>query len=139
MKTVLQVLFGLALGVAAIVTFFWLGLLVNGQPDWRTGGVVLLLLAVTQGVSFFVFRRRIALQVLSGLALCTAVAVWLIYSSRSFFWETRYPDGSNPISWRSDLVLLLLLAITQGISFLAFHWYRQHRRKSLGTTAFDNR
>jgi hypothetical protein len=129
MKTVLQVLFGLALGVAAMVAFFWLGLLVNGQPDWRTGGVVLLLLAATQGVSFFVFRRRIALQVLSGLALCTAVAAWLIYSSRSFFWETRYPDGSNPITWRSDLVLLLLLAITQGISFLVFHQVRGSSRR----------
>jgi hypothetical protein len=124
MKTALQVLFGVALGVAGIVTFFWLGLLVNGQPGWRTGIMAVLLLAATQVVSFFVFRRRIALQVLSGLVLCAGVAAWLIYSSRSFFWETRYPDGSNPITWRSDLVLLLLLAITQGISFLVFHRIR---------------
>src|SRR5271157_1515504 len=120
MKTVLRVLFGFALGVAGIVVSLYLGFLLNGQPDWRTGVVVLLLLATAQGISLLAFRRHIALQVLCGLVLFMAVAVSLIYSSHSFFWETRYPDGSNPITWRSDVVLLLLLAITQGISFLGF-------------------
>jgi hypothetical protein len=130
MKTVLRVLFGLVLGVAGIVVSLYLGFLVNGQPDWRTDVVVLVLLATTQWVSFLAFRRHIALQVLCGLVLFMAVAGSLIYSSLSFFWETRYPDGSNPITWRSDVVLLLLLAITQGISFVAF----RSRRPPAGTT-----
>jgi hypothetical protein len=120
MKTVLQVLFGLVLGVTAAVVTLYLGLLINGQPDWRTGAVALLLLATTQGVSFLAFRHRIAVQVLFGSFLCMAIAVWLIYSSRSFFWEAQYPDGSSPITWRSDVVFLLLLVVTQAISFFIF-------------------
>jgi uncharacterized protein with PQ loop repeat len=126
LKTVLQALFGLALSVASIVVCFYLGLLVNGpSPDWRSAVVLLLLIVVTQWISFLAFRRRVALQVLFGLVLCMATAVWLIYSSHSFFWETQYPDGSNPITWRSRVVFLLLLAITQGISFLAFRRIRR--------------
>jgi|SRR5208283_329342 len=120
MKTVLQVLFGLVLGVTGIVVSLYLGPLVNGQPDWRTGVVVLGLLATTQWISFFAFRHRIALQVLFGSVLGTAIAVWLMYSRLSFFWETSYPDGSNPITWRSDVMFLLLLAVTQAISFFVF-------------------
>jgi hypothetical protein len=79
---------------------------------------------------------KAVLQILLGLALCIVIAVWLIYSSFSFFWESRYPDGSNPITWRSDMVLLLLLAITQGISFLVFRRIRLHGRRPLtGTIA----
>jgi len=120
MKTVLQVLLGLVLGTTAIVVTLYLGLLINGEPDWRTGGVAILLLATAQWVSFFAFRRRIAVQVLFGSFLCMAIAVWLTYSSRSFFWETQYPDGSSPITWRSDVVFLLLMLVTQAISFLVF-------------------
>jgi len=58
------------------------------------------------------------------LFLCAGVASGLIFYSHSFFWEARYPDGSSPITWRSDLVLLILLAATQGISFLVFHRIR---------------
>jgi hypothetical protein len=124
MKTVLQVLFGLVLGVAGIAASLYLGFLVHGQPDWRTGVVVLLLLATTQWVSFFAFRRHIALQVLFGVVLCMATAVGLVYSKLSFSWEVQYADGSSPITWRSDVLLLLLLAATQGISFLVFHRLR---------------
>src|SRR5208337_1282156 len=70
MKTVSQVLFGLLLGVTGIVVCFWLGLLVTGgSPDWRSAVVLLLLIAVTGSISYFAFRRHIAVQVLFGLAL----------------------------------------------------------------------
>lgn len=130
MKTVFQLLFGLALGVTGIVASLYLGLLVNGQPDWRTGAVVLCLLAATQWVSYLTFRHRIALQVLFGSILSVTVAAWLIYTSRSFFWEARYPDGSSPVTWRSTAMFLLLLAVAQAVSFFLFRRARMTIRKS---------
>jgi hypothetical protein len=124
MKTIWQVLFGLALGVAGIMASLYLGLLINGQPSLRTLIIALLLLGIMQWISFVTFRRHVVLEVLFGLALCAAVATWLIFSSHSFFWEAQYPDGSSPITWRSDLVLLFLLALTQGVSFVIFHRFR---------------
>jgi hypothetical protein len=121
MKTVLQVLFGLVLGVTSLVVSLYLGLLVNGQPDWRTGLVVLLLLATMQWVSFFAFRHRIALQVLFGAVLCMAIAIWLFCSSLPLFWEHEDPQPHvYSITWRSDVMFLLLLAVTQAISFFVF-------------------
>jgi hypothetical protein len=134
MKTVLQVLFGLIMGAAGVVVSVYLGLLLRGQPGWRTGVGVLVFLAVTQWVAFFAFRHRITLQILFGL-VCAAVTVGLIYSSLPIFWETRYPDGSSPITWRSDVALLLLLSLTQWVSSLAFRWIKRYgRRPPSGTT-----
>jgi hypothetical protein len=129
MKTVLQVLFGLGLCVVGIVASFWLGLLVNGQPNWRTAGLALLLLAVTQWISFVAFRRHVVLEVLVGIILCVIVASWLVLSTHSFFWEIRYADGSSPITWRSCVMLTTLLAITQGASFLVFSWFKLGTQK----------
>ncbi len=132
MKTLLQALFGLLLFAVGAGVCLYLGLLVNGpSPGWRTAIVLLLLVAVTQWTSFWAFRHRIALQVLFGLVLCMAIAVWSLYSRLSFFWETSYPDGSNPITWRSDVMFLLLLAITQWITFWVF---RRFRRRGSSTT-----
>ena len=130
MKSVWQVLFGLALGATGLTGCAYQGLLVNGYPGWRTGLLVLLVVAVTQWLAYWIFRRRIVLQVIVGLFLCTLVAVWLIYSRISFSWEVRYPDGSNPITWRSDVLLLFLIAITQGVSFLIFRNLKPGREGS---------
>ena len=59
-------------------------------------------------------------QVLLGLVLCIVIAVGLMYSRLPFFWEAHYPDGSYPITWRSGLLFLVLLAVTQWIAFLIF-------------------
>ena len=98
---------------------FYLGLFAGASfREWRSAAIFLLLIASAQWISYLAFRRSIALQVFFGLICCMAIAGYLIYSSHSFFWETPYPDGSNPITWRSGLLFLLLLAMTQGISFL---------------------
>jgi uncharacterized membrane-anchored protein len=127
MKGVLQIFFGFALGVAGIIAAFYLGLLVNGQPGLRTAILALLLLGLTQWISFVAFRRHVVTEVLVGVVLCAGVASWLMFSSHSFFWETRYPDGSSPITWRSALVLLVLLALTQAASFVIFQRLRPGR------------
>ena len=124
MKSILQVLFGLTLGVAAILASFYLGLLVNGQPGLRTVILILLLLGITQCISFVAFRRHVVLEVLVGVVLCGIIASWLVLSSHSLFWEARYPDGSNPITWRSCVVLMTLLVITEGASFLVFRQFK---------------
>jgi hypothetical protein len=130
MKTALQVLFGLALGVTAMIVCVYLGLLLNRQPDWRTGVMVVVLLAAAQSVAFFSFRRRIALQVLFGSALCMVVAVWLLYSSVPMFWEQEDEPHVYSITWHSSVAFLLLLAITQGVSFLLFRLTRFYRRRA---------
>jgi drug/metabolite transporter (DMT)-like permease len=135
MKTVLQVLFGFVLGVTGVIVCVFLGLVLKGQPDWHTGVMVLLLLAAAQWVSFFSFRRHIALQVLFGSTFCMAVAVGLLYSSVPLFWESEDQPHVYSVTWRSDVVFLLLVVITQGISFLVFRSIkRDGKGPSDGTT-----
>jgi hypothetical protein len=59
-------------------------------------------------------------QVLFGIVLSIVIAVGLTYSRLPFFWEAHYPDGSYPITWRSGLLFVFLLAVTQWIAFLIF-------------------
>jgi len=200
MKIIWQALFGLAMGLIGVAVSANLGLLLRGQPDWRTGIGVLVLLAVTQWVAFFAFRHRIALQVLLGLAwsamlasawlylgpfwessaspdgnsytltwrtdlallllviatqwisvlifrrrialpvfgglvLCALFAIPLLLSNAAFSWEKHLPDSTFTVSWRSDVLFLLLVMFTQGISFLALRWTRRDsRRPPIGKT-----
>src|SRR5579862_9320279 len=125
MKTTLQVLYGLLLSAMGIVVCVYLGFLFNSQPNWITVIAVLLLLAITQWIAIFVVRRRIALQVFFGLLMCMATSTSLLYSGFPIFWEHQDGQaGVYPITWRSDIMFVLLLFITQGIAFLAFHWIR---------------
>ena len=127
MKTFLQILVGLVLGVAGVGVCLNLGLL---GPDWRSGAVTFMILAATQWVSFFSFQRHITLQVLFGVALCMAIAVWLLYSSFPMFWEHESePQVGVLITWRSSIAFLVLLGATQGFSFLVFHWVELNRRR----------
>jgi hypothetical protein len=126
MAIVLRLLFGLALGIAGVIVCIDLGLLIHGQPDSRTLIGALLLLSVGQWISFLSFRHHIARQVLFGFVLCLATAIGFFYSSLPLFWEQHHADPAEPgmylVTWRSDLALLFLLALTQGISFVIFRW-----------------
>jgi hypothetical protein len=72
------------------------------------------------------------LQVLVGLALCAAIVYVLIYSSLPLFWEHEEPLQAHvySLTWRSGVVLVLLLAVTQAISFLLFRRNRRRRTSS---------
>ena len=119
MKTVMQVLFGLVLGMVGIGASLNLGFLVHGQPDWRTGVIVLFFLAATQWVAYFSFRHHLAIQVLFGLAWSAMLSIAWLYLGP--FWESMSPDGNSyALTWRSDLALVLLVAATQWISVLVF-------------------
>jgi len=65
---------------------------------------------------------KIVFQVLVGLVLCAGIGAVLIYSSLPIFWEHEEPLQPlvYSITWRSGVMLVVLLAVTQGISFLAF-------------------
>ncbi len=69
---------------------------------------------------------KTAPQVLVGLGLWGATAAMLIYSSLPVFWEhgERLQAHVYPITWRSGVLAVLLLAITQAISFLIFRRIR---------------
>jgi hypothetical protein len=67
------------------------------------------------------------LQVLSGGILGIAIAAWITYSSFPLFWEHQDQPHVYSITWRSGVVFLLLLALAQGISFLAFRWIRPRK------------
>ena len=55
-----------------------------------------------------------------GIGLCSVISMGLIYSKLPLLWEAHYPDGSYPITWRSGLILLALLAVTQWVASVAF-------------------
>lgn len=75
-------------------------------------------------------RMKTVLQVLVGLALCVGIGAALIYSSLPIFWEHEdLQPRVYSITWRSGVMLVLLLAVTQGISFLAFRRVRWSRAR----------
>jgi len=109
----------------------WEGQNLDGSISitWRSGIALLLLIAVAEWISFWTFRHNIALKVFVGLALCVVIATLILYSKLSFLWEPKDPEGTFPLTWRSDVVILLLLSATQGLSFLAFRLMRLRGRK----------
>jgi hypothetical protein len=135
-RVALKVLFGLSLLFAAVYLLLdsnFLTLLEGANLDgsssitWRSVLALLLLTALTQGISFWTFRRHIALRVFVGLGMCIMASIYLFYSSFAFRWEPHNADGTWPITWRSDLVILALISVTQGISFLIFGLARRKR------------
>ena len=73
-------------------------------------------------------------QVVVGAALCFAVAAFLVYGGGPIFWE--HEDRLQPhvysITWRSALLLVLLVILTQWISHLLFRRIGTGRKKYLG-------
>jgi hypothetical protein len=69
---------------------------------------------------------KTVIQVLVGLVLCVGIGAVLIYSSLPIFWEheERLQYHVYPITWRSGVLAVLLLAVTQAISFLVFRRIR---------------
>jgi hypothetical protein len=123
----LQVFSGLALSAFFVIVWLYLGpfweeLSLDDNSfeiTWRTDLAFVVLLAVTQRFSFFAFRQRIVMRVLVGIVLCVLLAIPLLGCEIAFF-EKHLPDGSISIGWRADVLFLLLVAVSQGISFLKF-------------------
>ena len=74
---------------------------------------------------------KTVLKVLFGLALCVGIGAVLIYSSLPIFWEHEdLQPHVYSITWRSGVMLVALLAVTQGVSFLVFRLVRRWRHHS---------
>lgn len=73
-------------------------------------------------------------QVFFGLALCTVAGYVLIYYTKvPLLWEHEEPldPGVYSLTWRSGVMLVLVLAAAQGISFLVFRCVRWGRSRNL--------
>ena len=57
------------------------------------------------------------IQIVIGIVVTVVVCLLLLYTRLPLFWETRYPDGSYPVSWRSGLALLVFIAAGQLVGF----------------------
>jgi hypothetical protein len=134
LKTFWQILLGLAmctlLGGCVVYSslyFPWEARNLDGSSSitWHSGIVLLVLIAATQWMSSWTFRRGIALQVFLGLGLSMLIAALVLNSSFSFSWEARTSEGIFSLTWRSDALILLILAVPQALSFLTFGWTRR--------------
>ena len=73
------------------------------------------------------------LQVLVGLVLCAATGYMLIYYSKiPLLWEHEEPldPGVYSLTWRSGVMLVVLLAVTQAVSFMLFRRIRIGRKSA---------
>jgi hypothetical protein len=71
------------------------------------------------------------LQVSVGLVLCGAIGAVFIYSSLPILWEHEdLQPHVYSLTWRSGVMLVLLIAVTQGISFLVFRRVRWGRART---------
>jgi hypothetical protein len=132
----LQVFWGLGLSAFFVLVWLYLGPFweelssdnVSFEITWHTDLALVLLVAVTQWFSFFAFRRRIVMQVSKGIVRCVLLAIPLLGCEIVFF-EKHLPDGSIQVGWRAGVLFLLLLAVTQVISFSTFRWIRRNDRR----------
>jgi hypothetical protein len=137
-KTMFRVLLGLALCatlagclIYSSFSFAWEAQNLDGSASltWRSRIVLLLLAGLTQSLSFWVFRRHLAIKVFVRLALFAAVSIWILNSRFAFRWEPWSPDGTFLLTWRSDVLILLILSLTQGLSFLSIRLISLRRRR----------
>jgi hypothetical protein len=105
----------------------------SSSITWHSGVVALLLMVSCQAVAFKAFCRRISLTVFAGLSACALGFYWLSGSGFGYTWEAHKSDGTSPLTWRSDLVLLVLVSTSMALSFL-IRWtvdrWKRHRPDS---------
>jgi H+/Cl- antiporter ClcA len=124
---IIKALFGLSLFCAAVYLLIYsnfLSFLEGDNPDgsssltWRSGVAATVLFLICQLIAWWAVHRRVASAVLVGIAICIFFWLWLSGSRFGFIWEPHYSDGTFPLTWRSDLVLLGSLTGSLGLGFL---------------------
>jgi hypothetical protein len=124
LRTSFQILFGLTLGLSGATACLYLGLLVRGSPDGWTAATLASLLIAAQACAAFVFRKRIVLPAILGFGALRRRNNGSAVVRHSVLLGDTNLDASCPITWRSGLAFLLLVATTQGFSFLAWRSFR---------------
>lgn len=75
---------------------------------------------------------RTFFQVVLGVALFFGITAVVVYSTFPLFWEYQDQPFVYSITWRSGIVLFLLVIVTQWISRLAFCWIGRLRSRTGG-------
>lgn len=138
LKVALKVLFGFGMCGALVYLVFYSNILdllegtnLDGSVSitWRSETALICLIAICGWISFWAFRRTVALNIFLGLAACIISAYLLFESKLGFIWEPHQSDGTFPLTWRSDLVIISLLLVTQGASILIVRMVRRYRER----------
>jgi hypothetical protein len=116
MKTISQLLFGLILGAIALTLAFALMLTFNTAP--ATAFIYLLFFTTLRFIATFALTRARILRIVVAAVLCMAASFWVLRSSAPIDWD-RHDASPYSIAWRSAVILLCLLAVTQYTSHLA--------------------
>ncbi len=90
----------------------------SSSITWHSAVVAILLAGACQLISFWAFRRRVALAILGGVTASALACYWLSDSSLGFSWEPHNPDGTGPLTWRTDLVTVVLISTFLAMSFV---------------------
>lgn len=125
-RRVLSLVFSVSLFFASVYLLLHsnLVILLEGEnPDgsssltWRSGVAAAILLSFSLWFSFWAFRRYVVLAIFT--TVVGSVLSWYILSESKvgFIWEPHSHDGTYPLTWRSDLMLLANVAFWVAISF----------------------
>jgi hypothetical protein len=92
------------------------GLNLDGSSSitWRSVLGLLFVLGVCERLADWSLRRKKSFPVLLGTALCVCICFWLL---SSFQWEPHQRDGTFPLTWRTNLLILAVVAGSQSLSF----------------------
>jgi hypothetical protein len=114
MEGALPVAVGLVLAGIGLAISLFLGMIqMSPKPGWSAAFAVIVWILAGQWISFTSFRKGVALRVCLGVVLALAVAAGFVFWWGSLPWEPQYPDGSQPITWRSEAVFVALVAVSE--------------------------
>lgn len=117
MKTILQFLFGAALGAIGLAVTFAVMLRFNTAP--ATAFAYLLFFTAVQWIATASFRRELLARFCVGWGLCLASSFWVLRSSVPRIWEREDQFSPYSFAWRSIAVMVVLLATPLCAEYLA--------------------
>jgi hypothetical protein len=124
----LHLFFSLILGAIGVTLAFSLMLSFNTAP--ATAFAYLLFFTTLRFIATFTLTRERILQLFVASILCMAASFWTLRSHVPIVWD-RHDANPYSITWRSALVLLLLLAVPHGASLLASRSIKRLRRPAI--------
>jgi hypothetical protein len=73
-------------------------------------------------------RMQRSVQFVVGVLLWIGLMSCFLYSPLRLWWEPIYSDGSQPLTWRSALIAIVLLLAAQYASRFLFTCFAARRR-----------
>ncbi|MBB5056762.1 hypothetical protein HDF16_001447 [Granulicella aggregans] len=125
----MQILFGLAVGAIGLALAF--ALMRHDDTAPSIAFAFFLLFLTLQWISTISFPRDMVPRFVVSSILCMASALWLLRSNFPIFWEHEDEPLVYSITWRSAVVLLVLLATPHCASYLASRSIERFRRRAI--------